>query len=190
MEAEDRRGLREINKEVSTLNHKVKHLKSNVYPTVKKLQEQDIDSSLFYVQVVDYLREATHCLSYITKPVYNHLDNTHKNFSQQQFDELNKIKVEVQSVIAKAVEIITQGSFGEISNLMASQQELIEKLKTGRKKQLKRIKNDKVGTKNSLLYLNILHETQNLLLHLVNIVKSHRITSYNVCYTKLLRSFP
>ncbi len=174
MEAEDRRGLREINKEVSTLNHKVKHLKSNVYPTVKKLQEQDIDSSLFYVQVVDYLREATHCLSYITKPVYNHLDNTHKNFSQQQFDELNKIKVEVQSVIAKAVEIITQGSFGEISNLMASQQELIEKLKTGRKKQLKRIKNDKVGTKNSLLYLNILHETQNLLLHLVNIVKSQR----------------
>ena len=173
-EAEDRRSLKEINKEVKTINKKAKKLKGNVYPTVKKLQEQSIDSSLYYIQVVDYLREVAHCLSYITQPAFEHLDNNHKVYSEEQFEELNGIRVDVQDFMAKAIKIITQKDYAVLDELTEQQQVIFAKMKDNRKKQLKRIKNEKAGTKVSLLYLNALHETQNLMLHLVNLVKAQR----------------
>ncbi|MBR8534663.1 inorganic phosphate transporter [Carboxylicivirga sediminis] len=173
-EAEDRRSLKEINKEVKTINKKAKKLKSNVYPTVKKLQEQSVDSSLYYIQVVDYLREVAHCLSYITEPAYDHLDNNHKVYSPEQFEELNSVRSDVQDFMAKSIKIITQGDYGQLEELIEEQQSIFAKMRDNRKKQLKRIKNEKAGTKVSLLYLNALHETQNLMLHLVNLVKAQR----------------
>jgi Na+/phosphate symporter len=173
-EAEDRRSLKEINKDVKTINKKAKKLKGNVYPTVKKLQEQSIDSSLYYIQVVDYLREVAHCLSFITQPAFEHLDNNHKVYSPEQFEELNTVRVDVQDFMAKSIKIITQKDYANLDELIDLQQVIFAKMKDNRKQQLKRIKNDKAGTKVSLLYLNTLHETQNLMLHLVNLVKAQR----------------
>jgi len=173
-EAEDRRSLKEINREVKAINKKAKKLKGNVYPTVKKLQEQSIDSSLYYIQVVDYLRETAHCLSFITEPTFEHIDNNHKVFTSQQFEELNDIRGHVQDFMAKATRIITQGSYAQLDELIGQQQTIFEIMRDNRKKQLKRIKNEKAGTKVSLLYLNMLHESQNLMLHLVNLVKAQR----------------
>jgi Na+/phosphate symporter len=173
-EAEDRRSLKEINKEVKSINKKAKKLKGNVYPTVKKLQEQSIDSSLYYIQVVDYLREVAHCLEYVTGPAFEHIDNNHKVFSPEQFEELNGVRVDVQDFMAKAIRIITQGDYASLDELIEQQQTIFTQMRDNRKKQLKRIKNEKAGTKVSLLYLNTLHETQNLMLHLVNLVKAQR----------------
>jgi hypothetical protein len=43
-----------------------------------------------------------------------------------------------------------------------------------KKKQIKFIKAEMVGTRNTLLYLNLLSETKNLVLYALNMVKSHR----------------
>ncbi len=45
---------------------------------------------------------------------------------------------------------------------------------TGCKKQIKRIKANEAGTRNSVLYLGILNETKNFLLDTINLLKSHR----------------
>jgi Na+/phosphate symporter len=173
-EAENRRGLREINKDVVNINKKAKKLKTNVYPTVKKLQEQSIDSSLYYIQVVDYLRETAHCVSFITEPCYVHIDNNHKVFSAIQFEELNGLRVIVQKFMLKAIDMIKSGDYALLNELLDEQQNILGVIRDNRKNQLKRIKNEKAGTKVSLLYLNILHETQNLMLQLVNLVKAQR----------------
>jgi len=173
-EAEDRKGLKELNKQVIELNKRTKKLKGKVYPTVMKLQEQSIDSSLFYVQVIDYLRETAHCLSFITEPCYNHLDNNHKIFKPEQFEDLNKLKVAIKAFIDQTVSMIKEGNYDKLDSLMVEQTSILETIRGYRKAQLKRIKNEKAGTKVSLLYLNIMHETQNLLLHLINLTKAQR----------------
>ena len=173
-EAEDRKKLKMVTKEVKSLNKKAKLLKGSVYPTVKKLQEQAIDSSLYYIQVVDYLRETAHCLSFITDPIFVHVDNNHKVFTDEQFEELNGVSGDVQGFMERSIHIITEGNYAQLDDLVAQQQSIFETLRENRKKQLKRIKNEKAGTKVSLLYLNVLHETQNLMLHMVNLVKAQR----------------
>lgn len=173
-EAEDRKHLKETTKEVSSLNKKIKKLKSNIYNTVRKLQEESIDSGLYYVQVVDYMRETTHSLAFITNPCFEHLDNNHKVFTDAQFEEINIMESKVRSLITKSITMIDHSDFSNLQDLMEEQSKLIETIKGLRKKQLKRIKKEKAGTKISMLYLSVLHETQNMLLHLINLLKAQR----------------
>jgi phosphate/sulfate permease/ferritin len=173
-EAEDRKHLKETTKEVSSLNKKIKKLKSNIYNTVRKLQEESIDSGLYYVQVIDYLRETTHTLTFITNPCFEHLDNNHKVFTETQFEEINIMESKVRSLLTKSINMIDQSDFTHLQDLIEEQGKLIELIKNFRKKQLKRIKKEKAGTKISMLYLSVLHETQNMLLHLINLLKAQR----------------
>jgi phosphate/sulfate permease len=173
-EAEDRKHLKENTKEVASLNKRTKKLKNNIYNTVRKLQEESIDSGLYYVQVVDYLRETVHSLTFIVNPCYEHLDNNHKVFSEAQFEEINILESKVRSLITKANNMIDQSDFKHLQELIDEQSKLIDVIKGMRKKQLKRIKKEKAGTKISMLYLSVLHETQNMLLHLVNLLKAQR----------------
>jgi phosphate/sulfate permease len=173
-EAEDRKGLKSITRDVVTLNTKTKTLRHNIYPTVRRLQEESIDTSLYYVQVVDYLRETAHCLSYIANPCFDHIDNNHKVFSDDQFEDLKSLRGQMQLFVKESVHIISENAFNGLEIQLHRQQQLLEHLKLLRKKQLKRIKKEKEGTRISLLYLNILHETQNMLLHMGNLLKAQR----------------
>lgn len=173
-ESEDRKHLKEVTKDVAHLNKRTKKLKSNIYNTVRKLQEESIDSGLFYVQVVDYLRETVHSLTYIANPCYDHLDNNHKVFTDDQFEDLNILDSKIRSLVTKATNMIDQSEFTHLQDLIDEQTKLIDVIRGLRKKQLKRIKKEKAGTKISMLYLSILHETQNMLLHLVNLLKAQR----------------
>ena len=66
------------------------------------------------------------------------------------------------------------GDFSKQEELHALQIELIESIEQMNKKLIKQLKRGEVGTKNSILYLNILNETKNLVLQAGNLYKSQR----------------
>lgn len=173
-ESEDRKQLKEATKEVEALNQHTKKMKTNIYRTVRKLQEESIDSGLYYVQVLDYLRETAHCLNYVSKPCWEHLDNNHKTFSDEQFYDINNLQVKVKGILQKSVNMIELDKYEQLPKLLEEQAKILEHLRLLRKTQLKRIKKEKSGTRISMLYLGILHETQNMMLHLVNLLKAQR----------------
>ncbi len=179
-QAENRKDLKERLKAVNQVNKKIKKYKNNIYKTVKKLQDSDIDSSLYYVQVIDYLRETAHALTFVVKPCFEHLDNNHTPFNKDQFKDLSILIGHIQVLISKANNIIRNSSFENLDELLDEIVKETENLKSLRKAQLKRIKKEKTSTQNSMLYLNLLHETQNLLLHIGNLLKAQRdFVSYN-----------
>ncbi len=179
-QAENRKDLKERLKSVNQVNKKIKKYKNNIYKTVKKLQDSDIDSSLYYVQVIDYLRETAHALTFVVKPCFEHLDNNHTPFNKDQFKDLSILIGHIQVLISKANNIIRNSSFESLDELLDEIVKETENLKSLRKAQLKRIKKEKTSTQNSMLYLNLLHETQNLLLHIGNLLKAQRdFVSYN-----------
>ncbi len=173
-EIENRKVLKEDTKKVKALNSRIKSIKNDIYLTVKKLQENDIESSLYYVQAIDYLRESAHALTHVVTPLFNHLDNNHSIFDEEQFKDLGVLKQKIKEIDSKFLDIITNDKYDEIDEYSKIIQKQIDNLKGLRKKQLKRIKKEKSGTKNSMLYLNLLHETQNMILHINNLIKSLR----------------
>ena len=106
--------------------------------------------------------------------MYDHLNNNHKIFSSEQVAELENIRQQLNHIIESDIDIIENNQFDKIETIESLKTRLLADLQESRKLQLKRIKKDSAGTKVSLLYLNMLHETQNLTLHLHNLVKANR----------------
>ncbi|MFP3860018.1 MAG: inorganic phosphate transporter [Bacteroidales bacterium] len=172
---EDRKRLRDINKKVEQLNYDAKTIKNNVHHTLVRLEEDEIETGHYYVQVTDYLREMAHALSFIAGPSYDHVANQHRGLTKEQIDELKEIKKEMTLLFTNTMHIIENNAFEEIKELVLDQQQkVLQTIDESRKAQIKRIKKKISGTKNSILYLQLLNEMKNFTLHTGNLLKAQR----------------
>ena len=170
---EDRIQLKESLDLKNELNQKSKKTKSKIFTTLSKI-ENHVDTGHFYVQVVDYQREIANSLNFITEPLFEHLDNHHKPFTAKQAAELRQLITDVDEFYNLALHIIKENKFDIINELIAKRDLTIAYLLKTEKVQIKRIKAGEVNTRNSVLYFNINSETKNMLLHSINLIKSHR----------------
>ncbi len=171
---EDRKKMKKVMKSINELNQQSKDLKYNIYPTLRKLEEDSIDTGPFYVQILDYIREIAHSLKYIADPVYEHLDNNHPALVPEQIKDLHELNEEVLLFYTEVLRITKKQDFKNLESLIAQQQSILNFILKMKKKQIKIIKSEQAGTRNVLMYLNLLAETKNLILFTLNMVKSHR----------------
>lgn len=172
--AENYKGLKRNMAEMSKINKQTKKLKDNANKTIIKFENNAIEKGHFYVQALDYLREISHAMSFIITPIYQHVGNNHKGLIDEQIEDLNALKEAVNEFSEKVAGSIKKETFEEIDNIIAMQSELLNLIKSLRKRQIKRIKAKTVGTRNSMLYLNLVSETKNLILFTHNLFKSQR----------------
>ena len=171
---EDRKKLKKVSRKVDELNEITKALKNDIYSTIRKLEEDSIDTGHHYVQILDYLRETAHCLTYISEPFNEHLDNAHPSVIPEQETEIMKLNNKVGVFYKNALRILEHKQYNEMDLIIKMNTELINDLEKFKKLQIKLIKADKVKTKNSLVVFNYLSETKNMLLYSINLLKSHR----------------
>jgi phosphate/sulfate permease len=171
---EKRKQLKKVNKEVKALNKQTKNLKNNIHKIIRKLEEDSVETGHYYVQVLDYLRETAHCLTFIAKPVFEHVDNNHSPMLSSQVDALKQMEKKTAVYFKTAVEVLTNLQFDDLDKVIDIQQNLLEMINTFKKKQVKMIKKEEAGTRNSLLYFEILTESKNLLLYVTNVLKAER----------------
>ena len=171
---DDLRKLRKVSREVNDLNTKTKDLKDNLNLTISHLEETSVESGYHYVQMMDYMREISHCISYLKKPCLDHVDNHHKGLLETQEEELFDLARMLRDFVGLINEVASERDYNRMNDVLDAQQRLIKFIDTSRKKQVKRIRLNEAGTRNSLLFLGILNEGKNLVLHILNLAKSHR----------------
>ena len=171
---EDYKMLKKAFKGVEQVNADTKDLKDSVSITINKLEENSIETGHYYVQVLDYLREIAHSMTFINRPCLDHVDNNHKALLESQSADLKELSGKIKAFIHGISFTIKTNDFGLIPKGIDEQQKLLSFLDLIRKNQIKRIRANEVGTRNSMLYLNLLAETKNLLLQLINLVKAQR----------------
>ena len=176
-----RKSIKRNIKEIKELNKEVKLLKNNIYQTISRLQVDEIESGHYYVQVIDYLRETAHCLTFIADPVFSYIDNNHPDMIKDQQNDLRDLSESINNYFSRIIQAIKSSEFSDTEDLLDTQQSLLEDIMKLKKRQLKMIKNHETGTRNSELYLNTLTETKNLLLYSVNLLKAQRdFVMYNM----------
>jgi hypothetical protein len=138
---------------------RLKNISSNA---LDRVPESDLEAGHVYILVADYLHEMGKQTMEIIASNLNHVDNNHKPLLPEQMEELMSLH-----------DMLTERYHSIIDLYKNDEHELIEKLydhivpfvniiRNVRKKQIKRIKNHEVGTRNSALYLSILTELRNL----------------------------
>lgn len=163
-----------VSREIKKLNQETKDLKNNLNLTISNLHEDSFETGRYYVQVLDYLRELAHNMTFIAKPCYDHIANNHKSLIEVQISELNLLGQRVEEILSAVKEVVLKKDYKKVEQIILLQQETLTEIASYNRKQIKRIKRMEVGTKNSLLYLAILSETKNLLLNTINLLKSQR----------------
>ena len=171
---ENRKVLREMVQQSNDLFYRSRERKYKVMPLLLRLQDNEIDSGHYYVQVVDYMNEITKSLLHVTRPCFDHIDNNHEGMTREQIEDLMKINDEVETIFTRINVMLRNNDFADIDLILELRDELFESIADAIKRQLKRIKNKQSSTKASLLYLTILNETKTMVLQARNLVKSQR----------------
>ena len=174
LKKEDVKTLKRAKKKIDKITGKTKYLKDHINQIIEKLQEESIETAYYVVTVLDYMREMLHSISFIIEPALEHVDNKHKPLKPEQISELKQLSKKLSGILKLIINHIGTNDFGGQKQIINQEEDLLKYLKSFRKSQLKRIKNNGVGTRNSILYLNLLNETKNLLLQAVNLYKSQR----------------
>ncbi|TNE60751.1 MAG: inorganic phosphate transporter [Bacteroidetes bacterium] len=161
---QDLNKLKSTNERLRSLQKQALLLKANANKALDKIEDDEIEAGHLYILVVEYLSEMAEHTANIVKPSLNHIDNNHKPLLPAQIDELKTIRRHLKKYIDGAVQLFTTVDGEPARNLIEEVNPLIKLIRSVRKKQIKRIRDHEIGTRNSILYLNHLSEFRNLAL--------------------------
>jgi len=171
---EDRNGLKKAQEDSKTFSRKAKKNRDKVYSIVSKLTEGSLETSHFYVQMMEHKREMAHAIHFMLEPMIVHVENNHKPFTEEQRKEVLAFITHVDAFFNHVLHIVKDEKFEKLDDLVAQRDKILEELSKLEKNQIKRIKNKAVNTRNSQLFFKVISEMEHLLLHTVNLVKAQR----------------
>lgn len=169
---ENRRLLKETKTESEQLYRQANERKHQVFKTLKKLEDMNIETGHFHIQVVDYLTEVTKALLHCTRPAFEHIDNHHKGFTKEQIYDLKLVNDGVDNIFNKINSMLREKDFSDLDDVLVMRDNLFGVIAEAIKHQIRRLKEEQSSTKASILYLNILTETKTMVLQSRNLIKS------------------
>lgn len=171
---ENRRALKELSTEASQMYDRIHNLKYSIASTLRRTYDSDMNLSLYYVQVVDYLNEMTKSLVHITRPSYEHIDNNHEGLTRIQTDDLISVNADVDAIYQRILYMLTSGDYSDIDQVLDMRDALFTRIADLTKTELVRIHEGASNSKSGMLYLAILAETKTMVLQSRNLLKSQR----------------
>lgn len=171
---EDRAELKKVQELCDKFSKKAKQNRDKVYSTVTKFSEGTLETSHFYVQMMEHKREMAHAVHFMLEPMIKHVENNHKPFIDEQHIELKEVAKRIDTFFKDVLKVIEEKTFEDLDALIEERDDILEQIYKMEKNQIKRIKNKMVNTRNSQLFFKLISEKEHLLLHTVNLVKAYR----------------
>lgn len=170
----DIRRLHEATNKADILEKYARNGKAQLFFSFTKVSEEGVDSGHHFVQAFDYLTELVGCLKNLAQPLYEHTENHHKGVTQSQREDLQDLLDEVTAYFNHFIHIEKEQKFELMQEMITKQTFLLGFLDDLRKNQIKRIKTGEGRTRVSILFMDVISETKNVLLYSVNLLKAHR----------------
>jgi len=160
-----RKKIRKTQKDVAEINKKIKEDKNSIHKTIIKLKEDDFKTGRYYVQVIDLMREIGICLSHSSQPIFEYIENNHPPLIDEQKTELGQFRELISEYFDSVLKLTKNRDFDNLNKILKKEQDIIGFIESLSIQQIKRIKKQEAGTKNSILYLGFLNESKNLLVN-------------------------
>lgn len=171
---EDRKLLKETMREAEQMYQEAHERKHRMLPTLRRLEENNMNTVHYYVQVADYVNEVAKALVHITRPAFEHIDNNHEGFSDEQRADLQQINTSASAVYDEVIHMLQTKDFSQIDDTLRHRDELFELLAKAFKNQIYRVRENKSSSRNSMLYMDIINETKTMTLQSRNLLKSQK----------------
>ncbi|MBP3433264.1 MAG: inorganic phosphate transporter [Alistipes sp.] len=169
---ENRKVLKEMVHEAEEFYFSTRQQKYEIIPLLRDLQDSDVHTGHFYVQVVDYISETSKALLHITRPCYKHVDNNHTGLSKEQVYDLKRINDRVEDIFSDINDMLRNRSFDAMDTVLTKRDEMFDLIDEVMQNQLRRLRDTGGSSSANMLFFNILTETKTMVLHSRNIMKS------------------
>lgn len=176
---EDRKELNRLYKIADEFHGQTKRSRLNdVLPTIQRFETTSLDTAQYYVQAMDYFYEISVSLRYITESSYKFISNAHEGFSEEQISDLKQLGNEFLSVYTDYSLMFKNNDYSGLAMIKERRAVLLDLYSDLVKKQIKRTKDQESGSRNTILYLNILNETKVIAMKSVNLMRA-QMNLYN-----------
>lgn len=173
---EDLRQLRRTAKHLEGEKTLRKKLRQRELVGMRRLDKQlSLEKNTWFHLASNSAEQMLYCLKRMSEPCKEHVDNNFNPLSQDCIDEILPVKKRIVDYLMRSERIIEDRNFDHIDNLLAEEEAYKQQLSKMRKTQEDRIQmDDSQGIKVSLVYLNLLQETQELLSCLRHYLRAYR----------------
>ena len=170
--------LRELRKVLVEIEEKKTHIKQVKRVGTLGVTQLDhdiaVEKGLYYYQGNDFASEIVFSIRRLTEPGKDHIDNNFTPLSEEQKVDFNRIINPIESFINCCAEMIEKNTYQAFDALIEESAKLSNLLVLLKKAELRRIQGQNGSTKVSMLYLNMVQETQNVVTFTTNLFKVSR----------------
>ena len=169
---ENRKVLRDMVREAEEFYQYTRQQKYEIMPLLRSLEDSEISTGHYYVQVVDYISETSKALLHIARPCYKHVDNNHTGLSKEQVYDLKRINDRVEDIFGDINTMLRTRSFENMEMVLNKRDKMFDLIDEVMQNQLRRLRDTGGSSSANMLFFNILTETKTMVLHSRNIMKS------------------
>ena len=158
--------LKSLKKAVVETDNEKKLLKKTKRKEILGLRRIDnnlaIEKNTWFHLGSNSCEQMYYCLKRICEPCKEHVDNNFNPLSERARGEFIPVRDELVQLMTQARNILATGEYEKADEVLRQGDELKRKLSSLRKIQMNRVQIEDINVKTSMVYLNILQESQEL----------------------------
>ena len=167
--------LKELRRVMNDIEEKKVHLKQvkrvGTLGVTQLDREIAIDKGLYYYQGNDFASEIVYSIRRLVEPCKQHIDNNFNPLDDIQKKDFGNVDTQVIAYLTRCAEMIEKNNYEGMPGLVSEASRLHNALTQLKKEELKRIQGQSGSTKVSMVYLNMLQETTNVVNFSCNLIK-------------------
>ncbi len=155
--------LERAEKAVKNLKKSNKQAKKKLYSAIRQIEEQSTEGSRVYLLVYDLEQDILQSITFIADACREHVENVHNPLDPQQGEQLYDIQQAVGNYLTTIIKMIEEEDFRAIGPVLEEKRELFLRLEQLIARQVKGVKSQQYGRKNSMLYFSLLLELKDII---------------------------
>ena len=166
LESERPKTLRKVSNDLSKEKEMLKKYRRQELLALKRVPtEVAIERNTWFHLGINSSEQYIYCLRRILDPIKEHVDNNFNPLPKEYVDEFQTVRVNINELMQQTETQISTGRFEHYRETLALADQCKDELSVIRKKHMDRIQEAKDNTylQVSLVYLNLLQESQQLL---------------------------
>lgn len=171
--------LRTSKKEVSHLGKEIDKLRNELFYFIQDIEDENVNSSHFYINLISKLEDMAQSLDYITKASFKHVSNNHRQLKYSQIKELKETQLDLDALFSDIRFAFDLKDFASIATILPKKEEMFANIDAKINQQVQRTRSkEEKSPKNTTLFFSLMIETKDLIVATINLIEHYRI-NYN-----------
>ena len=162
---EERNALGEEKKSVKRIKKHANLIVSQIINSVKVLKDVEVKQGRRYGKIIASIQEIHSYVKEVNQLSFDHIDNNHGKPDEAEIKDLKVLDTALSEYILHATNILQNRKFDDIGDFEHQYEKLQSLILESDENELVRIKENVSSGRNSMLYLNILSDIENISNH-------------------------